>query len=86
MKHEATLWILVSEWCVSGNLNLDKVRKAGGTASSIAVSALVPILLSNAMVGDANASLSKENTGSSSSSGVVSTQPYINSTRINGVK
>lgn len=65
---------------------IDKVRKAGGTASSIAVSALVPILLSNVMVGDANASLTKENTGSTSSSGVVSTQPYINSTRINGAK
>lgn len=65
---------------------LDKLKKGGGTAGTIAVSALVPILLSNAMVGDANASTSKQNVGLSSSSGVVSTQPYIESSTVNGVK
>lgn len=65
---------------------LKNVKKGAGTAGAIAVSALVPILLSNAMVGDANAATSKQNTGTSSSTGVISSQPYIDSTAVNGVK
>ncbi|MBL7542851.1 MAG: hypothetical protein JNL11_03500 [Bdellovibrionaceae bacterium] len=65
---------------------LKNVKKGGGTAGAIAVSALVPILLSNAMVGDANAATSKQNAGSSSSTGVISKQPYIESTVVNAVK